>query len=159
MKLLYSRLLFAVALCPAALLPCGCSKNDDAANAVQSAKSSIKETAGEVKARTVATWDEVMDYTYDRRVDFVAEVNRMGSKLDDEAGSLSAKRPALSEAAAKDRDRAVKALAEARADLKSKLVDLGNATSDTWADAKEKVAQAWRRVEAAYENLKSGAAS
>jgi hypothetical protein len=50
-----------------------------------------------------------------------------------------------------ERAEAIRRYDEARAELKSKLSDLGNATAGTWSNAKEEAAKAWRKLEAAYD--------
>ncbi|HEV3029179.1 MAG TPA: hypothetical protein VG457_16490, partial [Planctomycetota bacterium] len=94
------------------------------------------------------TWDSIKDFTFERHDDFNATVERMSKSLDDKVAELRASTPS---AAAKDRDEALKDYDAARADLKARLADLGNATADTWADAKAKVAEAWQRMQAAYD--------
>jgi hypothetical protein len=52
----------------------------------------------------------------------------------------------------------MKDLSEARTDLTSRLADLGNVTADTRASAKERVGQAWQKVNAALDEATSGSA-
>jgi hypothetical protein len=78
-------------------------------------------------------------------------MDRMSDKLDERARVLRAKASGVPDAASKDREAAVKEYDDARADLKSKMTDLGNATADTWSDAKAKTAAAWTRVRVAYD--------
>jgi DNA repair exonuclease SbcCD ATPase subunit len=151
--------LLAAGLSPVALVMSGCSKTDSTTTAVEKVKADEKAVVADVKAAAIDTWDSIKDYSYDKRADFSASINRMAGQLDDKTSELKAKFAAEPSAAAKDRESAIKEYDEARADLKSKLSDLDKATSDTWADAKANVAEAWKHVRAAYEKVKADAAS
>ncbi|MGO9243531.1 MAG: hypothetical protein ACLQDC_02020 [Verrucomicrobiia bacterium] len=137
----------------------GCSKADNTSANVEKVKNDAKEIAADVKAAAADSWDSIKDFTYEKRAEFSASIDRMSGQLDDKTREFRAKVAGAPDAASKDRESAIKEYDEARADLKSKLTDLGNATADTWADAKEKVAQAWKRVQAAYDKVKANAAS
>jgi hypothetical protein len=151
-----SKILFllAVGLSPAAFFVSGCSKSDDSTSNVDKAKTEAKEAVADVKAAASDSWDSIKDFTYDRRSDFSASIDRMSAKMDEKTRDFRAKVAAVPDSASKDRDSAVKEYDEARADLKAKLTDLGNATSDTWADAKAKVSDSWKRVQAAFVKVK-----
>jgi len=144
---------------PAALLIFGCSKTDNTSTSVEKVKTDAKDVAADVKAAVSDSWDSIKDYTYEKRTDFSASIDRMAGQIDDKGRELKTKIASAPDAATKDRESAIKEYDEARADLKSKLSDLSNATADTWADTKEKVAQAWKRVQAAYEKMKASATS
>jgi len=146
------------ALGPAILIESGgCSKSDNpkAAALVQDIKTTAKDAATDVKNVAVETWDSIKDFTFERRSDFSASMDRMSKDMDDKVADLRAKASTLPDAAAKDKESAVREYDEARADLKAKLADLGNATADTWADAKAKVAASWQRLKASYEKATS----
>jgi len=101
----------------------------------------------DIKVTATDTWDSIKDFTFEKHDEFKASIDRMSKKLDNNVAELRAQAPAV---AASDRDEALKEYDAARADLKARLTDLGNATADTWADAKVKVADAWQRMQAAY---------
>jgi len=160
-------LLFA-ALSPVAFLASSCSKSDDSGTTVQVVKDdtkvviqdtkvTVEKAATSVKDAVSDTWDSIKDYTFDKRAEFTARTNRMAEKLDDKVHDISGKLAGLPDTAAKDEDAAMKEYKDAREDLKAKLTEMGDATADTWGDAKEKVNQAWKRVRAAYSKLKAGA--
>lgn len=133
------RSLLILALAPSLLLMSGgCSKtdNDNATTVVQ-----------DIKTTAVDTWDSVKDFTFEKRTEFSASIDRMCRSMDNEIAAVKAKAP---DAASKDRDAAVKDYDAARADLKERLADLDKASAETWADAKAKVADAWQRVKASY---------
>ena len=56
----------------------------------------------------------------------------------------------------KDWDFAMKEVAESRVLLTGRISDLAAAaTPESWADAKEKVGEAWKRSQIAVDNMKS----
>jgi hypothetical protein len=132
----------------------GCSKSDNstASSNLQDAKVAVTNAAVDVKNAAVDSWDSLKDYTYDKRVEFSASLDRMDKTMDDKIAEEKAQAPATFSA---DKQAAIKDYDDARADLKAKLTDLGNATADTWADAKAKVAAAWQRVKADYDKATS----
>ena len=149
-------LLFLIATIGPAILvgSGGCSKSDNssAAAAAQDAKTAITNAAIDVKNAAVDGWDSVRDYTYDKRVEFSASIERMDQRMDDKIAAEKAQAP---DTLSSEKRAAIKDYDDARADLKARLADLGNATADTWADAKAKVADAWRRVKADYDKATS----
>jgi uncharacterized phage infection (PIP) family protein YhgE len=151
--------LLSAALCPALLLFVGCSKNSDSDKTMEDAKASAEKAATDLKVTAINSWDSIKDFTYEKRADFSAGMDSMSKDLDDKAAALKAKFAGVPDAASKDRDAAAKEYDEARADLKVKLNDLSNATADTWADAKAKAAEAWKRVQASYDKLTKSDAS
>jgi gas vesicle protein len=148
--------LFLVAtIVPALLIVSnGCSKSDtsSATTAAQDAKTAITNAAVDVKNAAVDTWDSVRDYTYDKRMEFSASIDRMDKNMDDKIAEEKTKAP---DTLSKEKQAAIKDYDDARADLKARLADLGNATADTWADAKAKVSEAWQRVKADYDKATS----
>lgn len=158
MKSHRSTLILIATIAPAALLGTwGCSKSETTKtqDVVQDVKTTAKDVAADVKTAAVDTWDSIKDFTFERRSDFSDSMGRMADKLDAKVADLRASASTLPDAAAKDRNAALKDYDEARADLKARLTDLGNATADGWSDAKAKVSAAWDRVEAAYKKASS----
>lgn len=152
-------LLLAAGLGPVALLVSGCSKTDNTSAAVEAVKADGKAAVADIKATAIDTWDSVKDYTFEKRADFSAGMDRMAGQLDDKTNELKAKFAAMPAATASDRESAAKEYDAARADLKEKLAVLSKATSDTWAGAKANVAESWKHVQAAYEKVKADVAS
>jgi hypothetical protein len=136
------RFLLALTLVPAVLfISGGCSRQD---------KDNVSAVAQDIKTTAIDSWDSVKDYTFEKRVEFSASMDRMSASMDDNIAAAKAKLSSTPDTASKDKAAAIKDYDDARADLKAKLSDLNNATSDTWADAKAKVSDAWQRVKAAY---------
>jgi hypothetical protein len=141
------RFLLALSLIPAVLLVSGgCSKAD---------KDSTATVVQDIKTTAVDTWDSVKNFTFEQRTDFSASIDRMTKSMDAEIDTAKTKLNTAPDAAAKDREAAVREYDVARVDLKTSLTNLNNATADTWADAKAKVAAAWQRVKAAYDKATS----
>jgi len=152
-------LLFTAALIPALIPLSGCGRSESDQDATQSTKAAAKELVADVKTTASDSWDSIKDYTYEKRADFAAGLERLATKRDAEIQEMNAKVTGLPDTAAKERDRAVKEFNEARSYLKSQLTDLRTGSADTWADAKEKITQAWQKVQAAYDKVKASPTS
>jgi hypothetical protein len=158
MKTLSPLPLFAAAIGSALLLSFGCSKSDDSVTTVQATRPDGSTATVVVNDTNVTvgvsdTWDRIKDFTYEKRADFSAGIDRMSMDMDDKTASFRAKVAGAPDAASRDRDSAMKEYDEARADLRSKRTDLDNATADTWADAKAKTAESWKNTKAAYDKV------
>jgi len=151
-----SPLLLLVAVCPVGFLQSSWAKTEDTA---PTATASTPNGAVDPKATVADSWERIKDHSYEKRTDFIASLNRMSDRLDDLAREMNAKLTGLPYAVTQEREAAMKNFAEARAYLKSQLTDLGTVTADTWVDAKGKVVEAWLRVRAAYDKVKSGPTS
>ncbi len=147
--------LFAAVTGLAGLMISGCSKPSGASAAV----SQVKAGAADVASAASDSWDQIKDYSYDRRVEFSASLRRMAGRMDDKTDELKSKLAGLPDQAARSRRSGLKEYAAARADLKANLSAMKDSTADTWADAREKVDQSWKRLRAAYDRLTSPAGS
>ncbi len=154
MKTSRSLLFVIAAIGPVLIGSSGCSKSNDssASSNLQDAKVAVTNAAVDVKNAAVDSWDSVRDYTYDKRAEFSAHVDQMDKTMDDKMAEMRTQAP---DTFSKDKQAAIKDYDDARADLRAKLSDLSNATSDTWADAKAKVAAAWQRVKSDYDKATS----
>jgi hypothetical protein len=151
--------LIAAALAPAALLSFGCSKSSDATATVEQVKADASAAVVDVRVAMVDSWDRIKDCTFEKRSDFSSGLGRMSDSLDEKLRASREKVAGMSDAASRGREAAVKDYDEARADLKTKISDLGNASAETWSSAKAKTAESWKRVQSAYEKVKSGPSS
>lgn len=103
-----------------------------------------------------ARWTEIKDVTYDTRAVFFTGFKRLEARLDEQISELTVRRAAMKSIAnTKDWDFAMKELGNARSYLKGSGEVLGKATSDTWAQEKEKVGLAWARAQAAVAKVRS----
>jgi oligoribonuclease NrnB/cAMP/cGMP phosphodiesterase (DHH superfamily) len=158
MKTPRSLLILLAGIGPALVLgSVGCSKSttSSASASAEDAKAGIKDAAIDVKNAAVDSWDSVRDYTYEKRADFSSSMDRMDKSMDDKIAELKAKGSYSSDSVKSDKEAAIKDYDKARDDLKARLADLSNASSDGWADAKAKVSEAWQRVKAAYDRATS----
>lgn len=136
------RFLLALTLVPSILLVSGgCSRAD---------KDNASAVVQDIKTTAADSWDSIKDFTYEKRVEFSASMDRMSASMDDNVAAAKAKLSSTPDAASRDKEAAIKDYDQARADLKARLSELNNATADTWADAKARVADAWQRVKADY---------
>ena len=129
------------------------------ARALRDARTAATNVAADAGAALSASWEGIKDFTYEKRADVAASLNRLQANVDEQVQALKAKRATVSEASAKDWDFAMKELEDARADLKYKLSELNKATAETWAEAKERAAEAWRRTQEAAAKVKASTTS
>jgi hypothetical protein len=115
---------------------------------MQDAKQTASDAYASAKVAIANTWDSIKDFTYEKRVEFSNGIDRMSKDMDEQAAALKAK---TSDTASTEKESAAKEYDEARASLKASLADLNNATADHWADAKAKVVEAWKKVQAAWD--------
>jgi hypothetical protein len=143
MKALTVRYLPLAVMSAGLALFAGCSKHDTA-----EAKADIKDAYADTKAATAKAWENIKDYTYDKRSDFSAQAKAATSSLDADITKL---RTEYSEAqASASRKAAMAELKDSEADYHKKLEALGTATADTWDSAKKNVMLAWDKTQAAY---------
>jgi hypothetical protein len=149
----------AVAVGFAALsLICGCSKSDDGVTTIESqradgSKAEVVVNDSNVTVSVTDSWDRMKDFTYDRRADLAAGIDRLAKDTDRKVDMYRPKAAGTSENLQADRDSAMKGYDDARADLKAKRADLDNATADTWESAKAKSGQSWQNTKAAYDKV------
>jgi hypothetical protein len=150
-------LLLLTLISPVALLLPGCGKQTESstAPAVQMPAPTAKDLAADIKAAAAESWASIKDYSYEKRDDFAAGLERMTAKHEAAIGTMNAKLTGLSDDAAKARDAASKEFADALADLKVQTAHLRTGSAEMWGDAKAKIAQSWERVQTAYEKLKA----
>ncbi len=123
-------------------------------------RTTLREDADKVmqdtKTAVSGAWDNIKDYTYERREEFSSSANAMAARLDAEVSELRAD---YAEAqASASRRAAMDELRNARATFDEKLSALGRASADTWEQAKRETMAAWDRVQAAYHKAKAESA-
>ncbi len=163
--------LLTAAAIPALLFATGCGKNEPM---VQSPAPSSREMPSVATPPTAtmpgaaatapmasanmssARWDDIKDSAFDARATFMTGLKALEAKVDAQITELKAQRAAMQGSpSSKDWDFAMKEMADARTYLKSTGEELSKATSETWAQQKEKVGQAWVRTQDAYAKVKS----
>jgi hypothetical protein len=103
-----------------------------------------------------ARWSDIKDCTYENRAQFFAGLARLEARVDDQIRGLIAKRATMDgKTNTQDWDFAMKEMGNARTYLKSMGEELHKASPETWAQQKDKVGEAWVRVQEAYGKVKS----
>lgn len=98
-------------------------------------------------------WTDIQSDTYEQRAHFSAGINRLSARLDEQIRVLKAKRAGMT-TDLKDWDLAFKEVEESRTYLTGMMTDLDKTTTpETWADAKEKVGDAWKRSQLAVDRM------
>ena len=99
------------------------------------------------------TWIDIKGDTYAQRAHFASGVERLSSFFDKQIALLKAKRAKMT-TDLKDWDFAMKEVDESRSFLTSRMTELAHAASpEAWASAKEKIAEAWERSQAAVDKM------
>ena len=146
MKVLSLRFLSLSSL--AVALAAGCSQQDRT-----NASTAVQDAYQDTKAAVSNAWDDVRDYSYDKKNDFTTSARAMSSRMESEISQLRAN---YSEAnASASRKAAMNQLKNDEADYKAKLDALGNATADTWDAAKQNVIAAWDKLQASYHKARA----
>ena len=104
-----SSLLLLAALRPAVLLTTGCTKP------ASTPSDSSTTVASNLQAAASDSWDSIKDYTYEKRVEFAASLDRMAASSDTEVSAMNAKMKGLPADTAKARESAVKEFNDASA--------------------------------------------
>lgn len=100
-----------------------------------------------------ARWAEIENDSYDQRAHFAAGAERLSAILDEEVRLLKAKRANMT-TDTKDWDFAMKGVIDGQSLLISRRTELSKATTpESWADAKEKVGEAWKQAQAAVDKM------
>jgi hypothetical protein len=102
---------------------------------------------------TAPAWEEIKGDTYDQRAHFASGVDRLSFRLDEQIRLLKAKRAGMT-TDIKDWDFNMKEVDESRSMLTSRITELKQTTTpETWADAKDKVGEAWKRSQLAVDKM------
>jgi hypothetical protein len=110
-------------------------------------------TSATPEGATGAKWSDIKDDTYDQRAHFAAGAARLTARLNDEISQLNAKRATMT-GDTKDWDFAMKDVMDSRDLFVSRVTEIGKTnTPEAWADAKDKVGEAWRRARAALDKM------
>ena len=96
-------------------------------------------------------WADLKDYTSERRVEFLAGLQRLEARVKAQINELTARRATLKATLpAKDLDHALNELSNAQFAMKTLRELLGRATPQTWEQTKAKVGLVWTKSQAAY---------
>jgi hypothetical protein len=104
-------------------------------------------------------WSQISGDTYDQRDHFSKGVDKMSAKLDEQLSELRAKRVGM-KTDTDDWDFAIKEVEECRVLLADRRNMAAKATTpEVWADAKEKIHEAWHRSQLAVDKMNSARTS
>jgi hypothetical protein len=169
---------FAAGSFAAALLAAGCSHDNGSAQASTATPTEVLAPTpdpgslaitlplpGPVAARAAntlpaaqASWSDMETLTYEQRSQFVADLAGLVAKLDDQIGSLNAKRAAMT-TDTKDWDIAMMDVTAARAYLAGLAGEVSRASPDTWGQEKDRVGAAWQKAEDACDKVRTSTTS
>lgn len=156
MKTIRFPVCLAMTISLAALSNAGCAEKDKAADTPAPPAKETPVAAAETPDADAARWSEIKDLAYGNRVAFMAGFKRLQARLDEQTSGLVAQRAAMKDDAnTKDWDFAMKELGNARAYLTGTGEIIGKATSESWAQDKERVGQAWVRAQNACAKVKA----
>ena len=97
----------------------------------------------------------VKDYSYERRDQYVAGIDRLAASMDEEHDADLGKAAHLTRPAEQAYNDAVRGYEGARNDLKHSLEVLNFASPDAWADAKAHVDISWQEVQFTFGKMKA----
>lgn len=100
-----------------------------------------------------APWAEIKNDTYEQRAHFAAGVERLSARLDRQISLLKAKRASMT-TGTKEWDFAMKEVVDSRSFLTSRMTELAQTTTpETWANAKDRIGEAWTRSQLAIDKM------
>jgi hypothetical protein len=101
-------------------------------------------------------WTKIADCNFDDRARFFVGMQDLEAKADAQIRELDARRRAIPTTVdTKDWDFQMKQMVDARAYLKDMGEELRKAGPDTWDQQKERVGNAWERIQSAYALVKA----
>jgi hypothetical protein len=106
-----------------------------------------------------ARWAEIENDTYEQRAHFAAGAERLSARLDEEVRLLKAKRATMT-TDTKDWDFDMKGVIDSQSLLISRRTELSKTTTpEAWADAKDKVCEAWKQAQGCVDKMNSAVTS
>lgn len=156
--------LLPLALGLVSLAVIGCSRNEPNTTAANPtpARTTAETLQADVKGAYNATkdsmsnaWDNVTEYTFEKRSDFADRSKALSADLEARVSELQASRASANASAS--RQAALDEVRDAHSNFNSKVDALGNATSATWTSARAEVVSAWDRTVAALRNAQADA--
>jgi len=126
---------------------------ESARSAYEKTSDSIGKATDTVADVSAEKWEQLKESTYDQRAEFRSGIDKMAASVDRNVEQWNEKAGELSGEAKETWNNGVAELREARENLKEELDRIGDASVETWNDARARVANAWERVEDAYQDL------
>jgi hypothetical protein len=94
-------------------------------------------------------WDAIKNDTFAQRTHFSAGLKAMATGMDRQIAAMSAKQTGMGAMGDSKAEATKQETSAARANLQTASDKLSQATADTWASDKDRVAQAWMRMQTA----------
>jgi predicted nucleic acid-binding Zn-ribbon protein len=116
---------FLLTVVAAAALAAGCGKEDSTSQQIDKVQTETKQAAQDMK-----------DYTFAQKADFVAAMQTQLTALNQDLDKLSAKIDSASDAVKAEAKPKLQALRDQAAKLNQQLADAQNATESTWDSVK-----------------------
>lgn len=123
----------------AAAFAAGCDKDQTTAQQVDKVQAETKQAAQDMK-----------DYTFAEKAEFVTAMQGQLTNLDQDLDTLSAKIDSSSDAIKAEAKPKLQALRDQQAQLKAQLADAQNATESTWDSVKDGTKKAYASMEQSF---------
>ena len=107
-----------------------------------------KDAYQDSKAAVVKGWENVKDFTFEKRSDFSKQLNAQQAEFEADVSKMRANYAEATASAS--RKAAMAELKDSEANFKEKAAAVGTATADTWDAARDNVSAAWDRLQASY---------
>jgi len=117
----------------------GCDKDKDASQQIAKVQTETKQAAQDMK-----------DYTYAQKAEFVAAMQGQLTALNQDLDKLSAKIDSSSDSLKAEAKPKLKALRDQAAKLNQQLVDAQNATDSTWDSVKDGTKKAYASLQNSF---------
>ena len=138
--------LFITVLAVAALAT-GCDKEKTPAQQIET-----------IKAETKAAAQDMKDYTYAQKTEFVATMQNQLTALDQDLDKLSAKLETSSDAVKAEAKPKLAALRDQASELKQQLDKVKDSTESTWDDVKAGSKKTWESLKDSFNSARQWAA-
>lgn len=103
-----------------------------------------------IKAETKAAAQDMKDYTFAQKAEFVSTMQAQLDTLDADLNKLAAKIEKSSDTVKADAKPKLQALREQTANMKQQLIDSQNATETTWESVKTASKKTWGSLSASF---------
>ena len=130
----------------AATFATGCDKEKTAGQQIETIKAETKEAAQDMK-----------DYTYAEKAEFVKTMSAQLTTLNEDLDKLSAKIEKSSDAIKAEAKPKFQALREQAAKLNQQLVEVSNSTESTWDSVKAGSKKAWASLSDSFKEARQWA--
>jgi hypothetical protein len=135
--------------------PPGSAPSENTGTAIKAA-AAIPSVSAALPADEATSWAAIKDLTFDQRPAFLSGAATLESTLADQIAALNTKRAAMpSTTDTKDWDFAMKDLLVSQTYLRSTVDEVNRATPEIWQQEKDKVDDAWRKSEDAFDKVRT----